>query len=83
MMARADSTRLSDPHDVGGADRRPNLFAGGIAGDGDVAFGAARLNADVEPCQLRIELGVALGARPKGGDALVSECLAHVGFAFG
>ena len=69
--------RLLDAHEVDWADGRPDLLAGGVAGDGDEALRAARLHTNVKAGELRVGVGIAGRARFEGADASVSKGLSH------
>ena len=77
MAARAFSRDFSDAHEVDWADGGPDLLAAGVAGDGNEALGAARLNANVMAGELGVGVGVAGRARFEGADAGVGQGLSH------
>jgi hypothetical protein len=61
--------RFVDANEVDGADGGPDLLAVGVAGDGNEALGAARLDADVMAGKFGVGVGVAGRARFEGADA--------------
>ena len=69
-------TRLLDREHVGAAERGPNLFAVGIAGDSDVDGGPLRWNADVMAALLGVGHRVALALARQRRHHLVGQDLA-------
>ena len=76
MRSRASALGLLNRQLVGAADGCPNLFAIGVAGDGDEDVRALRHHPDVVATQLGVGHRIAFSLLGKGRDHAVGENLA-------